>query len=110
MTLHEETFTAGKSGFHVYIDNNNKLNFNFKIFCKDSADSASYPTTLLANCHTFINLKTVHLSPLISTLEYSPPVAYQGGGLGDSTPPRNSEVLAKLSRIPSSVENTYVTT
>jgi hypothetical protein len=34
-----------------------------------------------------------------------------GGGLGSSThPPRNSEVLPKLSRIPSSVEYTSVTT
>jgi hypothetical protein len=31
------------------------------------------------------------------------------GGLGGSNPPRNSEVLTKLSRIPSSVENTSVT-
>jgi hypothetical protein len=29
-----------------------------------------------------------------------------GGGLGGSNPPRNSEVSAKPSRIPSSVENT----
>jgi hypothetical protein len=34
-----------------------------------------------------------------------------GGVLGGSTPPpRNSEVLTRLSRIPSSVENTSVTT
>jgi hypothetical protein len=32
------------------------------------------------------------------------------GGLGFNPPPRNSEVLTKLSRIPSSVENTSVTT
>jgi hypothetical protein len=35
----------------------------------------------------------------------------RGGGSGVQTPlPRNSEVLTKLSRIPSSVENTSVTT
>jgi hypothetical protein len=36
----------------------------------------------------------------------------EGGALGVSNPPpsRNSEVLSKLSRIPSSVENTSVTT
>jgi hypothetical protein len=34
----------------------------------------------------------------------------EGGGVGGSNPPRNSEVLTKLSRIPSSVENTSVTT
>ena len=41
------------------------------------------------------------------------PVAYRGaGGFGGvQTPPsRNSEVLTKLNRIPSSVENTSVTT
>jgi hypothetical protein len=32
------------------------------------------------------------------------------GGLGTFKPPRNSEILTKLSRIPSSVENTSVTT
>ena len=39
-------------------------------------------------------------------------VAYRGGFEGVQTPPppRNSEVLTKLSRIPSSVENTSVTT
>jgi hypothetical protein len=37
-------------------------------------------------------------------------VAYRGGSLGVSKPPRNSEVLTKLSHIPSSVENTSVTT
>jgi hypothetical protein len=48
-------------------------------------------------------------------LQYFPtlphkPVAYRGGYLEGSTlPPRNSEVLTKLSRIPSSVENTSVT-
>jgi hypothetical protein len=31
------------------------------------------------------------------------------GGLGGSNPPRNSEILTKLSRIPCSVENTSVT-
>jgi hypothetical protein len=31
------------------------------------------------------------------------------GGLGRSNPPRNSEVLTKLSRIPCSVENTSLT-
>ena len=36
-------------------------------------------------------------------------VAYRGEG-GVKPPPRNSEVLTKLSRIPSSVENTSVTT
>jgi hypothetical protein len=36
-------------------------------------------------------------------------VAYREGGLGGSNPPRNSEVLTKLSRIPCSVENTSVT-
>jgi hypothetical protein len=34
----------------------------------------------------------------------------RGGGLGGETPSRNSEVLTTLSRIPSSVENTSVTT
>jgi hypothetical protein len=34
----------------------------------------------------------------------------RGGGLGDSNSPRNSEVLTKLSRISSSIENTSVTT
>jgi hypothetical protein len=44
--------------------------------------------------------ETLHLS-----------VAYRGGFGGVQTPrPRNSEVLTKLSRIPSSVENTSVTT
>jgi hypothetical protein len=39
------------------------------------------------------------------------PVMYRGGGFGGSTPlPRNSEVFTKLSQIPSSVENTSVTT
>jgi hypothetical protein len=33
-------------------------------------------------------------------------VAYRGGCWGFNPPPRNSEVLTKLSRIPSSVENT----
>jgi hypothetical protein len=33
----------------------------------------------------------------------------EGGGLGGSNPSRNSEVLTKLSRKPSSVENTSVT-
>jgi hypothetical protein len=39
-------------------------------------------------------------------------VAYRGGVCGVQTPPspRNSEVLTKLSRIPSFVENTSVTT
>jgi hypothetical protein len=37
-------------------------------------------------------------------------VAYRGGGLGLFKPPRISEVFTKLSRIPSSVENTSVTT
>jgi predicted membrane protein len=38
-------------------------------------------------------------------------VAYRGGGGGFKLPPlRNSEILAKLSRIPSSVENTCVAT
>jgi hypothetical protein len=36
-------------------------------------------------------------------------VAYRGGGCSISPPPRNSEVLTKLSRIPSSVENTSLT-
>ena len=36
-------------------------------------------------------------------------VAYRGG-FGGSKPHRNSEVLTKLSQIPSSVENTSVTT
>jgi hypothetical protein len=36
-------------------------------------------------------------------------VAYQGGVWSVQTPPWNSEVLTKLSRIPSSVENTSVT-
>jgi hypothetical protein len=34
----------------------------------------------------------------------------RGGGLGVSKPPKNSEVLTKLSRIFSSMENTSVTT
>jgi hypothetical protein len=45
-------------------------------------------------------------------LTYAHAVAYRGGGFGGFKPPplRNSEVLTKLSRIPSSVENTSVTT
>jgi hypothetical protein len=37
-------------------------------------------------------------------------VAYREGGVQTPPPPRNSEVLTNLSRIPSSVENTSVTT
>jgi hypothetical protein len=37
-------------------------------------------------------------------------VAYRGGCYGGPPPPRNSDVLPKLSRIPSSVEYTSVTT
>jgi hypothetical protein len=37
-------------------------------------------------------------------------VAYRGGVRGVHPPPRNFKVLAKLSQIPSSVENTSVTT
>ena len=48
--------------------------------------------------------------PHTTTPPQSVAVAYRGGGLGVFNPPRNSEVLTKLSRIPSSVENTSVTT
>jgi hypothetical protein len=41
--------------------------------------------------------------------DYVEPVAYREGVLGGSNPPRSSEVLTKLSRIPSSVKNTSVT-
>jgi hypothetical protein len=48
----------------------------------------------------------------VNTLEESVPVACRGVVWGVQTlpPPRNSEVLPKLSRIPSSVEYTSVTT
>jgi hypothetical protein len=55
-------------------------------------------------------------APFIQFIEKHGPlhaVAYRRGCLGCSTPPpqkKNSEVLTKLSRIPSYVENTSVTT
>jgi hypothetical protein len=48
---------------------------------------------------------------VVSLNRFMDPVAYRGGlgGFGGFKPPRNSEVLTNLSRIPSSVENTSVT-
>jgi hypothetical protein len=47
---------------------------------------------------------------MTQTIIKHPPVAYREGGWGvQPPPPRNSEVLTNLSRIPCSVENTSVT-
>jgi hypothetical protein len=42
-------------------------------------------------------------------LTYNEPVAYREG-FGGFKPPQKTEILGKLSRIPSSVENTSITT
>jgi hypothetical protein len=52
-----------------------------------------------------------HLQGSSCPRKYREPVVYRGGVWRvQPSPPRNSEVLTKLSRIPSSVENTSVTT
>ena len=60
----------------------------------------------------FLRLQhTQHTSTDGNTKRYYCYVQWRtGGGFGVLKPPRNSEVLTKLSRIPSSVENTSVTT
>jgi hypothetical protein len=43
---------------------------------------------------------------MLTFCDYVGAVAYQGGWFAGFNPPRNFEVLTKLSRIPNSVENT----
>ena len=62
-----------------------------------------------------VAIKDIHVICLIKmgerqNLPWVSAVAYRGGVWGVQTPPRNSEVWKKLSRIPNSVENTSVTT
>jgi len=53
----------------------------------------------------------LRIASLIVCIVYTITSGVQKGGVWSvQTPPRNSEVLTKLSRIPSSVENTSITT
>jgi hypothetical protein len=56
-----------------------------------------------------IKRKSAHIGQLLSGEELKTSAQWRIEG-GLNPPPQNSEVLTKLSRIPSSVENTYVTT
>jgi hypothetical protein len=55
---------------------------------------------------TKAELQFVFLPPDLPSMDRTSGVPRGFGGL--TLPPRNSEVLVKLSRIPSSVENTFV--
>jgi hypothetical protein len=86
--------------------------------CKDFVLLCAWRCKVCYNCTctcvlTSTILHVTHFGDLAVALYQFPSlktVAYRGRCLGGSNPPtRNSEVLTKLSRIPSSVENTSVT-